>query len=312
MDSGGARLLRQPRDVAFDGLALAQQQVGQLVDDDHDLGQPAMLDRLAILRAGTAGAFLDQIDRLQLDHLAGGAERAVVAVNIAHAHVAHHPIARLHLLRRPQKRRRRLFRIDYHRHEQMRDVLVDRQFEHLGIDQDEAHVVGGRVEENRRDHRVDRHRLAGPGRARDQQMRHHREIGRHRTSRNILAERDRELAASGRELFGLHDLAQINLLALAIGNLDSDHRLARHRGLDSHGGCAQRHREIVGQVHDLAHLDSRAGLELVHRDHRPRLDLDHAPLDTEIVELLLQHARAALERGLVDVRMFGRRHIEQR
>ena len=114
------------------------------------------------------------------------------------------------------------------------------------------------------------------------------------------------------KLLRLENLAQINLLALAIRHLDSNHRLARHRRLDSHRRRPQRHREVVREVDDLAHLDSGPRLQLIHRDDRPGLDLHHPPLDTKVRELLFEYAGTAFQRGFIDLRMFERRHIEQR
>src|ERR1019366_58970 len=250
--------------------------------------------------------------QLELCDRRAGGQRVVVAVDIAHAQLAHPEIPALHLLRRPQQRGRGLLRIDDDRNQQMRNVVVYRQFQHLGIDQNEAHIVGGRVEQNRRDHRVERNRLAGSGRSGDQQMRHLGEIGGDRTPRDILAERDGELALRGQEFLSLENLAQKNAFALAVGHFDADHGLAGDRRLDSHRGGSKRHREIVGEIDNLAHLDSGARLEFVHRDDRARLYFDHPALDAEISELLLEHARAALELALVHLRMLGRRQIEQR
>src|SRR5208337_2643635 len=74
----------------------------------------------------------------------------------------------------------------------------------------------------------------------------------------------------------------------------------------------QSHREVVGEIVDLAYLDAGARLEFVHRDDRARLQFDHATLDAEIRELLLEHARAALELTLVDLRVLGGRQIQER
>ena len=112
---------------------------------------------------------------------------------------------------------------------------------------------------------------------------------------DILAERDRQMALRRAEFLRFENLAQVDLLALAVGYLDSDHRLARHRRLNPHRRRPQRHRKVVGKIDDLAHLDARARLELVHRDDRPRLNLDHAPLDAEVGQLLLEHARTAFQ-----------------
>ena len=114
------------------------------------------------------------------------------------------------------------------------------------------------------------------------------------------------------EFLGFENLAQENALALAIRHLDSDHGLARHRRLDSYRGSSQSHREVVGEIDDLAHFDSGARLEFVHRDDRARLHFDHPTLDAEVRELLLEHARAALELTLVHLRVLGGRQIQQR
>ncbi len=119
------------------------------------------------------------------------------------------------------------------------------------------------------------------------------------------------LRGEGLELVGLDDFAQADALALAIRDLDSDYRLARHRRLDSHRRGSQSHREVVGQVHDLAHLDSRAGLELVHRDHRPGLNLRDPPEHAEVAEFLFEHGRAPFEQSLVDLGVLGGRAFEQ-
>ena len=194
----------------------------------------------------------------------------------------------------------------------MRNIFVHRQFQHLGIDENQTHIVRGRVEQNRRDHRVERNRLAGSGRSGDQQMRHPGEIGGDRTPGDILAERDGQLALRGQKFVGLENLAQENAFALAVRHFDADHGLAGHGRLDSHRGGSKSHREIVGEIDNLAYLDSGARLEFVHRDDRARLHFDHPPLDAEVREFLLEHARAALELTLVNLRMLGRRQIQQR
>ena len=74
----------------------------------------------------------------------------------------------------------------------MRDAVVNRQFQHLGIDHDEPALVGAQPVQERQDHRVDGDRLARAGRARDEQMRHAREIDDDGLAADRLAERDRK------------------------------------------------------------------------------------------------------------------------
>ena len=51
MDAGGARLLREARDQLLDLLADDQHQVGELVDDDDDVGQRLQRRHLALVLA---------------------------------------------------------------------------------------------------------------------------------------------------------------------------------------------------------------------------------------------------------------------
>ncbi len=119
----------------------------------------------------------------------------VEAGEAAHADRRHHAIAVLHLLDRPFERADRLGRLGDDRSEQMRNILIARQFEHLGIDHDHAALIGRQPIEQRTDHRVEADRLARTGGARDEQMRHRRQVGDHRVAGDILAEDERQRPA---------------------------------------------------------------------------------------------------------------------
>ena len=60
MDAGGARLLRQAGDRLLDLAPDRHHQVGELVDDDHDARQ------VAVLQAADASSPLARLDRLDL------------------------------------------------------------------------------------------------------------------------------------------------------------------------------------------------------------------------------------------------------
>ena len=57
----------------------------------------------------------------------------VVARQVAHAHPGHQFVAALHFTDAPHQRTGRLLHIGYHRSEQMRNVSVNRQFQHYGV-----------------------------------------------------------------------------------------------------------------------------------------------------------------------------------
>ena len=107
---------------------------------------------------------------------------AVVLLDVADALGGERLVALFHLAHGPAQRVRRLLRIDDDRRQQVRDVLVHPELEPLGVDHDHPHIVRRRAVEDAREHAVDADRLAGAGRAGDEQVRHRRP-GRPRTAR---------------------------------------------------------------------------------------------------------------------------------
>ena len=224
VDARRARLLREALDQEFDFLARRHHQVGQFVDDHHDLRQRLvfelflLIDRLAGLRV---------IARLDLapERLALGFGRAhlvVEAGEAAHANRGHLPIAVLHRLDGPFQRADRLGGIGDDRRQQMRDVVIHRQFQHLGVDHDHPALLGRQPVEQRQDHAVETHRLTRTRRTRDQQVRHRREVGDHRVARDILAQDDRQLRGLIGEALRRDQFVQRHHLALGIRQFDAD------------------------------------------------------------------------------------------
>ena len=126
---------------------------------------------------------------------AGVLDAFVVAADVAHAELAHRAIAAFHFAHGPFQRGHRFGRLGDDGRHQMRDAVVDRQFQHLRIDQDQPALIGRQPIQQRQDHRVDADRFARSGGAGDHQMRHARQIGDHRLAADILAQRQRQAAA---------------------------------------------------------------------------------------------------------------------
>ena len=186
-------------DRFLDLVAGHHHQVGELVDDDDDEGQ--RLRRLAlVLGVRSPRAIVPDV--------------AVVLLDVADALGRERLVALFHLAHGPAQRVGRLLRIDDDRRQQVRDVLVHPELEPLRVDHDQPHVVRRRAVEDAGEHRVEADRLAGAGRAGDQQVRHRREVGDERLAVDRLAERERQLR--GRALVGLRleQLAQRDLLAV--------------------------------------------------------------------------------------------------
>jgi hypothetical protein len=126
-------------------------------------------------------------------------ELLVVAGDVADLGLAEHGVAALHLVDGPAQRQVGGLGVGDDRQQQVGDVLVDAELEHLRVDHDHAHVLGRARVEQRADHRVDADRLAGAGGAGDQEVRRLGEVDADRLAGDVLAERHRQLGgAAGR------------------------------------------------------------------------------------------------------------------
>ena len=175
-------------------------------------------------------------------------DAAVVAREVAHAEGGDQPVAALHFADAPVERGGGELHVGDHRREQMRDAFVDRQLEHLRIDQDQAHLPRLGLVDERQDHGVDRDRFAGAGRARDQQVRHARQVGDHRLAGDVLAERQRQRARHVVVRRRRQELHQPHELAARVRQLEAHARLAGD-GLDhADADHRQRARQILHQA----------------------------------------------------------------
>ena len=105
-------------------------------------------------------------------------------------------------------------------------------------------------------------------------------------------------------------VAQPDHVAVVVGHLDADRRLARDRRHDPDARHGQGDRQVVGQAHDLR--DAQAGLELDLElgDHRAGIDLHDADLVAEIQQGPLQQHGPGVDLGLVLLDREGRRGLE--
>ena len=191
VDAARPRHLRKALDAGLDLLARDHHQVGHLVDDHHDIGHPLGREFIG-LEHRLAGLVIESGLHRAREHLAllqRLIDARVIAVDVAHAHLRHLAIAVLHLGHHPFERDHGLFRVGHHRRQQMRNAVIDAEFQHLGVDHDEAALVGGELVEKAQDHGVDRHGFARPGGPGNQQVGHLGEVGDHRIAADILAQR---------------------------------------------------------------------------------------------------------------------------
>ena len=140
MDARRARQLRQSADGFLHLAGGDHHQIGQLVDDDGDIGH--------LLEV-----------RVRCSQLIEGLDVADVVLR-------KEVVAALHLHNRPAQRRARLLRVGHDRHEQVRNPVVDGKLDNLRVDEDEPHFLRLGAEDDGVDDRVDADGFARARRAR--------------------------------------------------------------------------------------------------------------------------------------------------
>ena len=155
------------------------------------------------------------------------------------------------------------------RRDEVRDALVHRELDPLGVDQDHPHLVGRGAHQDRHDQRVDARRLAGAGRAGDQDVRHLGEVGADESALDVLAQPDehRVVVARGRERM-TSPRATFSRSVLGISMPMADLPGIGDRIRTS---ARQPRRRCSWTAGDPLDLDGRAELDLVARDGRPRV-----------------------------------------
>ena len=103
-------------------------------------------------------------------------------------------------------------------------------------------------------------------------MRHLGEVGDNRRALGVAADGELERTALH---IGQH-VAQIDVLALAVGNLDTNERGAGDRREDAHRLGGKRKRNIVLEARDLAHALALTGLQFKGRHRGAGDPADHA------------------------------------
>ena len=228
------------------------------------------------------------------------------------AEPGHQGIAAFHFRDAPTQRVGRFFHVGDDGREQMRDAFVDGKLEHLRVDHDQAHVLGRGLVEQAQHHGVQRNRLAGAGRAGNEQMGHPRQVGHDGLAADVLAERQRQRRLQRIVGLGFDDLAERDDLARLVGDLEPHIRLAGDDLHHPHADRRERTRQVLREIADLAAFDAGRGLQLEACHDGPGMHGDHFRLYAKIAELDLDEARHRLQRlGRVPA-LSRRRIVEQR
>ena len=173
----------------------------------------------------------------------------------------------------------------------MRDAIVDRQLDHLRVDEHELHFVRAAMVNDARDDGIDAHALAAAGRAGDQKMRRLRQIGHDGLPGDVLPQSHEDMAlAMLKGIAGKHIMKR-HRRRLRIRDLDADRRFPRDRGFDADMCRLKSHGELIRKPFDLAHADAHFRLEFETRHRRPHAVVNDLRPDPEAGKRRLDERR---------------------
>ena len=277
--------LRDADDRILDVARGNHHQVGELVDNDEQI-------RIGLDLALAAGQWRDLAILNSLVEL----------IDMPVTEVRQIVVTTVHLLDDPLQCVGCLLRVRDDRRDQVRDPLVRRQLDPLGVDEDQSHLVGRGPHENRGDETVDAARLSGASGTGHEQVRHAREVGHHEAALDVLAERSRQRMVIARRGTAAQDIPQCDQFTVRVGDLDADGLLAGDRTEDANIGARNRVGDVLAQRGDALDLDAWPELDLVARDGRAAHETGDRGVDAELLHDLRQggdHVVICLRRGLV-------------
>ena len=169
MHSGGAAHLSNAADALFDLFRGSHHKVGQLIDHNDDVRQRRLADLGFIV---------------------------VVTFKITHTDLREKPITLHHFHDRPLQRACRFFRVGHDRNVQVRDAVIDAEFDHFRVDHNKTHLVRRRLIEQGENKAVHAHALTAAGRTGDKHMRQLGDIADDTVSADVLADSEAEPGCS--------------------------------------------------------------------------------------------------------------------
>ena len=104
----------------------------------------------------------------------------------------------------------------------MRDLFIDTEFNHLGIDHEKSYLVRRSPVEDAQDDSVDTDGFTGSRCACDQKMRHAGNVGNNSLAADILTDRKGKFSFKTPEFPGFQQFTQMDRCLTLVGNFNAD------------------------------------------------------------------------------------------
>ena len=193
-------------------------------------------------------------------------------------------VTHVHLFDDPLQRLGRLFRVRDDGRDEVRDALIRRELDALGVDENHADFGRRCLHEQRGDHRVDERRLSGTGCTRDEKVRHLGEVRDDKLALDVFSNSDRHRVPRGDGGGRSQHIAEGDDIAVGVGNLDADGGLTGNRREESDLVRRDRVFDVARQGGNPFDLDALREFDLVASDGRPAGETGDGRIDTELRE----------------------------
>ena len=275
VDADGAGHLGEARDGRLDVLRGGHHEVGELVDDEDDVGK---------LRETFGDGF------------------GVVTGEIADGFFGEDGVAALHLADEPLEGLNGLLRLGDDGVDEVREVAIDGELDDLGVDEDEFEFVGAEAVDQRENEIADTDGFAGAGGAGDEGVGGAGKVEDDVAAGDIYAEDEGEFAGGIAPGVGFEGGAEGEWGGVAVGDFDADETFAGDGRLDADGVGGEGKGEIFFERDD--RLDTNA-------EARFDAELGDAGADDRVVDEGVDRktVEGVLEDALVGGEFLGAREI---
>ena len=259
MKSDRPSLLSDTSNGCFDFLFVpTHHEISKLIDDDYDDG-----------------------------HSIFGTDFRIVLFEIAYTQWLHRRVSAFHLSDSPLESIECLIRSIDDGCEEMRDAIIDAEFDLLGVYHDHTQFRWSILVEHGEDESIHPDRFPRSCLSCDEEMGHLREITDDEVTIDILPHGKGELGLVMREAVIFEDFSDTDNISFLIRNFDPDKPESRNRRLDTDGFCLQSKCEIFFERFDLRESHSFTGSEAILDNSRSDTLLFHFDIDTELEKCFL-------------------------
>jgi hypothetical protein len=216
----------------------------------------------------------------------GNADSGIVRGDISDAGFCHIAIPLFHFDGDPAKREENFFRFGDDGDDEVGEAVVHLKLNDLGIDQDEAKIVGAKSVKEAEEESVDADRFSGAGGAGDEGVRKIGQVVDQCRPVNVLSEGNGEMGGGGVPLGTFDEIAEEDFDFRGVGDLDGDRVATGNGGENVDAFRLHRSGKIAFEITDSFHADAGGGVEFVASDGGAAGDVAGADLDIEVGERL--------------------------